>query len=92
MDQETGETVTDGAGKEITAAVDFTGKAGSQTVTVNYSFDASTMAGGKYVVFESVYLMDGEEKILMATHEDLAEVTRPLPCQRSRPTFMTRPP
>ena len=73
VDQETGETVTDGAGKEITAAVDFTGKAGSQTVTVNYSFDASTMAGGKYVVFESVYLMDGEEKILMATHEDLAD-------------------
>ena len=73
VDQETEETVTDGAGKEITAAVDFTGKAGSQTVTVNYSFDASTMAGGKYVVFESVYLMDGEEKILMATHEDLAD-------------------
>ena len=73
VDQETGETVTDGAGKEITAAVDFTGKAGSQSVTVNYSFDASTMAGGKYVVFESVYLMDGEEKILMATHEDLAD-------------------
>lgn len=73
VDQETGETVTDGAGKEITAAVDFTGKAGGQNVTVNYSFDASTMAGGKYVVFESVYLMDGEEKILMATHEDLAD-------------------
>ena len=66
MDAETGETLKDTAGKEITATARFTPKASSGKQKVKFKFDATLLGGHKAVVFERLYL-DGK---IQASHED----------------------
>lgn len=66
MDAETGETLKDVAGKEITATAKFTPKASSGKQKVKFKFDATLLGGHKAVVFERLYL-DGK---IQESHED----------------------
>lgn len=66
MDAETGESLKDTNGKEITASAKFTPKASSGKQKVKFKFDATLLGGHKAVVFERLYL-DGK---VQATHED----------------------
>ena len=66
MDKATGEPLlVDEA--EVTAEVEFTPEEPSGTVELTYTLDASTLAGGTIVVFETIY-SDGVE---IAAHADI---------------------
>lgn len=66
MDRGTGEPLEIG-GKQVTAEKEFTPKSGSGTVDLEYTFNASALAGRAVVVFETLY-QDGKE---VASHADI---------------------
>ena len=68
MNKETGETLKDADGKEITAEATFTAEKADGEIEVEFTLNASGLAGIQTVVFENLYLTDGT---LIASHEDL---------------------
>jgi len=68
MDKSTGEPLETG-GQQVTAEKEFTPKSDSGTVGLEYTFDASTLAGRAVVVFETLY-QDGSEA---ASHADIED-------------------
>lgn len=69
MDKETGKSLLDKEGKEITAEQKFTAKSDNGTVEMSFTFDASLMQGKTTVVFESVFYNDLE----VAVHSDIED-------------------
>lgn len=68
MNQETGEPVLDN-GKEITAEKMFTPETKDGYVDLEFTFNATALAGKTVVVFEDVY----KDKIKVATHADIKD-------------------
>lgn len=67
MNRTTGRQVMDGEGNPVTAAKTFVPKDSNGEVEVEFTFDASGLAGNDVVVFEKLYL--GNEKL--AEHADI---------------------
>ena len=67
MVKSTGEPLKDKSGKEITAEKTFTPTSESGSVTLEFTFDASLLAGETVVVFERLYI----DKIEVAAHADI---------------------
>ena len=67
MDKETGEKLLDAEGNEITSETTFTAENVEGQVNVEFTFDASTLAGKTTVVFEDLYY----NKNLVVTHADI---------------------
>ena len=67
--KDSGETVVDADGNEITQEVEFIPETADGTVDVVFEFDASLLAGKSIVAFEKVYY-EGKE---VAAHEDLTD-------------------
>jgi len=68
VDKQTGETVKDAAGNDITAEKEFTTLFSRGKVKVEFKFDAGNMYGKETVVFETLYDTEGH---LIAKHEDI---------------------
>ena len=68
MDKSTGKPLEIG-GQQVTAEKEFTPKSEAGTVDLEYTFDASTLAGKAVVVFETLY-QDGSE---VASHADIED-------------------
>ncbi len=69
MDKESGKAlVIDG--KAITAEKTFTAENADGTVDVSFTFSASALAGKSVVVFEKLYIAEGD---LIASHEDIED-------------------
>ena len=77
VNQETGETIVDAQGNEVTSETTFKAEEHSGTVELSFTFDASNIeAGMDLVAFETLYELntteDGSvEEIKVAEHEDL---------------------
>ncbi len=56
-------------GEKVTASTTFTAETADGTVDVTFTFDATDVAAGDYVVFEQLY--DVETGALIASHEDV---------------------
>ena len=69
MDKETGEKLLDAEGNEITSETTFTAENEEGQVNVEFTFDASTLAGKATVVFEDLYY----NKNFVATHADITD-------------------
>lgn len=70
MDKETGEQLLID-GQPVTSEVEFTPEESSGTVEVSFTFNGSNLAGKTLIVFEKLYLISGDSKIPVASHEDL---------------------
>ena len=68
MNKETGKPVLDN-GKEITAEKEFIAETSNGFVNLEFTFNASALAGKTVVVFEDVY----QDKIKVATHADITD-------------------
>lgn len=68
VDAETGEPILDN-GKEVTAEKEFTAKESNGFVELEFTFDASALAGKTVVLFEEMY----QDKIKIATHTDITD-------------------
>ena len=68
VDAETGEPILDN-GKEVTAEKEFTAKESTGFVELEFTFDASALAGKTVVLFEEMY----QDKIKIATHTDITD-------------------
>ena len=68
MNKETGKPVLDN-GKEVTAEKEFTAETSNGFVNLEFTFNASALAGKTVVVFEDVY----QDKIKVATHADITD-------------------
>ena len=69
MDKETDEKLLDAEGNEITSETTFTAENEEGQVNVEFTFDASTLAGKATVVFEDLYY----NKNFVATHADITD-------------------
>lgn len=68
MDKTTGKPVLDN-GKEVTAEKEFTAKESNGFVNLEFTFNATALAGKTVVVFEDVY----QDKIKVGTHADITD-------------------
>lgn len=68
VDEETGEPILDN-GKEVTAEKEFTAETSNGFVELEFTFNASALAGKTVVVFEDMY----QDKIKIATHTDITD-------------------
>lgn len=68
VDEETGEPILDN-GKEVTAEKEFTAMQSNGFVELEFTFNASALAGKTVVVFEDMY----QDKIKIATHTDITD-------------------
>ena len=68
VDAETGEPILDN-GKEVTAEKEFTAETSNGFVELEFTFDASALAGKTVVLFEDMY----QDKIKIATHTDITD-------------------
>ena len=68
MDTETGETVKDAEGNDLSSEKEFTPESPSGKVRVDFTFDASSYAGRSVTVFERAYDKTGN---LVAAHADI---------------------
>lgn len=68
MNKETGKPILDN-GKEVTAEKEFTAETSNGFVNLEFTFNASALAGKTVVVFEDVY----QDKIKVATHADITD-------------------
>ena len=68
MNKETGKPVLDN-GKEVTAEKEFTAETSNGFVNLEFTFNATALAGKTVVVFEDVY----QDKIKVATHTDITD-------------------
>ena len=68
MNKETGKPVLDN-GKEITAEKEFTAETSNGFVNLEFTFNATALAGKTVVVFEDVY----QDKIKVGTHADITD-------------------
>lgn len=69
MNKETGEAVKDADGNPVTAEKNFTAKKVNGTVEMEFTFDASSLAGADVVVFEELY----QKGNLIAEHTDIED-------------------
>lgn len=67
MNKETGKSVKDAEGKEITVETSFKPETADGTVNVTFTFDGSNLAGKKVVVYEELYTSDK----LIGEHKDI---------------------
>ena len=70
MDKETGEHIKVN-GKNVTSEKEFTPKNENGTVDIEFTFDATALAGTDVVVFEKVF--DVETKTEICSHEDISD-------------------
>lgn len=68
VDKDSGEPILDG-GREVTAEKEFVAKKTEGTVLIEFTFDASTLAGKTVVAFEDLYA-DGRK---VASHADIKD-------------------
>lgn len=68
MNKETGKPILDN-GKEVTAEKEFTAETSNGFVNLEFTFNATALAGKTVVVFEDVY----QDKIKVATHADITD-------------------
>ena len=68
MNKETGKPILDN-GKEVTAEKEFTAETSNGFVNLEFTFNATALAGKTVVVFEDVY----KDKIKVATHADITD-------------------
>ena len=68
VDEETGEPILDN-GKEVTAEKEFTAETSNGFVELEFTFNATALAGKTVVVFEDMY----QDKIKVATHTDITD-------------------
>lgn len=68
MNKETGKAILDN-GKEVTAEKEFTAETSNGFVNLEFTFNASSLAGKTVVVFEDVY----QDKIKVAIHADITD-------------------
>ena len=68
VDEETGKPILDN-GKEVTAEKEFTAETSNGFVNLEFTFNATALAGKTVVVFEDVY----QDKIKVATHADITD-------------------
>ena len=68
MNKETGKPVLDN-GKEVTAEKEFTAETSNGFVNLEFTFNASALAGKTVVVFEDVY----QDKIKVGTHTEITD-------------------
>ena len=68
MNKETGKPVLDN-GKEVTAEKEFTAETSNGFVNLEFTFNATALAGKTVVVFEDVY----QDKIKVATHTEITD-------------------
>ena len=68
MNKETGKPVLDN-GKEVTAEKEFTAETSNGFVNLEFTFNATALAGKTVVVFEDVY----QDKIKVATHAEITD-------------------
>jgi hypothetical protein len=69
MDKENGEPVKDAEGVEVTGQTEFTPEEADGSVTLDFIFDGSFLAGHETVVFETLYYEEHE----LALHADLED-------------------
>ena len=77
MDKDTGKALLDAKGNEITGKTTFTPERVAGTVNVEFTFDASNMAGKTLVVFEYLYFNKNEE-IPAGKHTDINDLKQSL--------------
>ena len=77
MDKMTGLPLLDAKGDEITGKTVFTPQRVAGAVNVEFTFDASNMAGKTLVVFEYLYFNEGDE-IPAGTHTDISDLKQSL--------------
>ena len=68
VDSETGEPILDN-GKEVTAEKEFTAETSNGFVNLEFTFNATALAGKTVVLFEDMY----QDKIKIATHTDITD-------------------
>lgn len=68
MNKETGKPILDN-GKEVTAEKEFTAETSNGFVNLEFTFNASALAGKTVVLFEDMY----QDKIKIATHTDITD-------------------
>ena len=75
IDAATGEPLMDAGGAEVTAETVFVPESPDGEAEVEFSFDASKLAGQRVVVFESLYLVSeaGDKDQLVAEHKDISD-------------------
>lgn len=71
-DKETGNTLTDANGNEVTASITFTPDESSGDVDIEFKFDGSLLAGKTAVAFENI----SYQNVSIATHADLEDVAQ----------------
>ena len=71
MNKETGKPVLDN-GKEVTAEKEFIAKESKGVVDLEFTFNASALAGKTVVVFEDLY----QDGILIGTHRDINDINQ----------------
>ena len=85
MDKESASQVLDAAGKPVSASVEFTPQAASGTQAVEFTFDASGLAGKTIVAFETL-TCEGRE---LAVHADIADEAQAVDVPRVGTTLAT---
>lgn len=72
MDKETGKAILVNE-KTITAETEFSPKESDGSVDVTFTFDASELNGHDVVVFEKLFLLDGDVETEITSHEDIKD-------------------
>lgn len=72
MDKETGKAILVNE-KTVTAETEFSPKESDGSVDVTFTFDASELNGHDVVVFEKLFLLDGDVETEITSHEDIKD-------------------
>lgn len=72
MDKETGKAILVNE-KTVTAETEFSPKESDGSVDVTFTFDASELNGHNVVVFEKLFLLDGDVETEITSHEDIKD-------------------
>ena len=72
MDKETGKAILVNE-KTVTAETEFSPKESDCSVDVTFTFDASELNGHDVVVFEKLFLLDGDVETEITSHEDIKD-------------------
>ena len=72
MDKETGKAILVNK-KTVTAETEFSPKESDGSVDVTFTFDASELNGHDVVVFEKLFLLDGDVETEITSHEDIKD-------------------
>ncbi|WP_200277189.1 VaFE repeat-containing surface-anchored protein, partial [Rhodovulum adriaticum] len=81
MDKETNKPLVVN-GKQVTSSTTFIAETESGEIEVRFTFDGSQLAGKELVVFEKLYHVTADDKVLIASHEDINDESQTVKINR----------